>query len=326
MRLIAATISTIFFCCGAYGQSAANLPSFVAASVKPAAPPNAPGGGPQMMGRHGGPGTPDPRQLTCMYTPLSALLTTAYGLKRYQINGPNWLDSERFDVVEKLPGETTKEQYRLMLQNLLAERFKLTLHHQTKELPMYALVVGKDGPKMKPSEEEPAGKDATSQDEAPSAPLPPPPTPPTPSPGLPERPKMDADGFPVLPPGMRKVTVNMMNAKTGRFRMLASHESMPHLAEMLGNRLGRPVMDETGLKGLYDFILEYAPGESVGPMAGIPPPPPGGENGAASTAGSPDAAGLFSAIQAQIGLKLQQKKGPVDLLVIDRLEKVPTEN
>jgi uncharacterized protein (TIGR03435 family) len=313
MRLIAATISTIYLCCGAYGQSAANLPSFVAASVKLAAPPF-------VFRCWGGPGTPDPGQFTCTNAPLIVLLTTAYGLKSYQIEGPDWLNSDRFDIVAKIPAETTKEQYKLMLQNLLAERFKLTLHHQTRELPMYALVVGKGGPKMKLSDEEPA---AASKEEAPSSP---PPPPPPPSASLPEQPKMDADGFPVLPPSMRKVTVNMMNTKTGRHRMLASHESMPHLAEMLSNQLGRPVMDETGLKGLYDFTLEYAPGESIGPMAGMPPPPPGGENGAASTASSPDAPDLFSAIQAQIGLKLQQKKGPVDLLVIDHLEKVPTEN
>jgi uncharacterized protein (TIGR03435 family) len=96
---------------------------------------------------------------------------------------------------------------------------------------------------------------------------------------------------------------------------------MTHLADMLSNQLGRPVTDETGLTGLYDFTLEYAPGASIGPL---PPPPPGVDGG--TTASTPDAADLFSAIQAQIGLKLQQKKGPVDLLVIDRLEKVPTEN
>jgi uncharacterized protein (TIGR03435 family) len=324
MRKIAMTVSMAYLCCGGYGQTygqtTAPLPSFVAASVKPAAPPQPPGAGvPFMMGCRGGPGTPDPGQLTCTNTPLIVLLTTAYGLKRYQINGPNWLNSDRFDIVAKIPAETTKEQYKLMLQNLLAERFKLILHHETKELPTYALVVGKGGPKMKLSEEEPS---AASKEAAASSP---PPPPPPPSPGLPDRPRMDADGFPVLPPGMRKVTVNMMNTKTGRNRMLASHESMTHLAEMLSNQLGRPVMDETGLKGLYDFTLEYAPGESMGPM-GSAPPPPGGENGAATTTGSPDAPDLFSAIQAQIGLKLQPKKGPVDLLVIDRLEKVPTEN
>jgi uncharacterized protein (TIGR03435 family) len=305
MRLIA-TISTIFFCCGAYGQSAANGPSFVAASVKPAAAPF-------VFRCWGGPGSPDPGQFTCTNAPMIVLLTTAYGVKSYQIEGPDWLNSDKFDIIAKIPAETTKEQHKLMLQNLLAERFKLTLHHQTKELPMYALVVGKGGPKMKPSDEEPA---AASKEEAPNAPPPPPP-----SASLPERPKMDADGFPVLPPAMRKVTVNMMNTRTGRNRMLASHESMTHLADMLSNRLGRPVVDETGLTGLYDFTLEYAPDASIGPL---PPPSPGMDGG--PTAGTPDAADLFSAIQAQIGLKLQQKKGPVDLLVIDRLEKVPTEN
>jgi uncharacterized protein (TIGR03435 family) len=316
MRFIAATISTIFICCGANGQSTADLPSFVAASVKPAAAPF-------VFRCWGGPGSPDPGQFTCTNAPLIVLLTTAYGVKSYQIEGPDWLNSERFDIVAKIPAETTKEQYKLMLQSLLAERFKLTLHHQTKELPIYALAIGKGGPKMKLSDEEPP---AASKEEAPTAPPPPPPPPPSPSApsaGLPERPKMDADGFPVLPPSMRKVTVNMMNTKTGRNRMLASHESMAHLADMLSNQLGRPVVDETGLKGFYDFTLEYAPGASMGPL---PPPPPGLDAGTPATASTPDAADLFSAIQAQIGLKLQQKKGPVDLLVIDRLEKVPTEN
>lgn len=311
MRLIAATISTIFFCCGAYGQSAANATSFVAASVKPAAAPF-------VFRCWGGPGSPDPGQLTCTNAPLIVLLTTAYGVKSYQIEGPDWLNSERFDIIAKIPAETTKEQYKLMLQNLLAERFKLTLHHQTKELPIYVLAIGKGGPKMKRSEDEPT---AAPKQEAPTAPPPPPPPPPSPSASLPERPKMDADGFPVLPPSMHKVTVNMMNTRTGRNRMLASHESMTHLADMLSNQLGRPVVDETGLTGLYDFTLEYAPGASVGPL---PPPPPGVDAG--PTASNPDAADLFSAIQAQIGLKLQPKKGPVDLLIIDHLERVPTEN
>jgi uncharacterized protein (TIGR03435 family) len=312
MRLIAATISTIFFCWGAYGQSAANPTSFVAASVKPAAPSS-------VFRCWGGPGSPDPGQFTCTNAPLIVLLTTAYGVKSYQIEGPDWLNSERFDIIAKIPAETTKEQYKLMLQNLLAERFQLTLHHQTRELPIYALAIGKGGPKMKLSDAEPAA--ASKKEEALTAP--PPPPPPPPSAGLPERPKMDADGFPVLPPGMRKVTVNMMNTKTGRFRMLASHESMSHLADMLSNQLAHPVVDETGLNGLYDFTLEYAPGASIGPL---PPPPPGVDGGTPPTANTPDAADLFSAIQAQIGLKLQQKKGPVDLLVIDHLEKVPTEN
>jgi uncharacterized protein (TIGR03435 family) len=311
VRLIAATISTTFFCCGAYGQSAANLPSFVAASVKPAEPSS-------VYRCWGGPGSPDPGQLTCTNAPLIVLLTNAYGVKSYQIEGPEWLNSERFDIIAKVPAGATKEQYNLMLQNLLATRFKLTLHHQTKELPMFALVVGKGGPKMKLSQDEPA---APSKQEAPTAPPPPPPPPPSPSASLPERPKMDADGFPVLPPGMRKVTVGMMNMKTGRFRLLASHESMTDLASRFSNQLGRPVADETGLTGVYDFTLEYAPGASIGPL---PPPPPGVDGG--STASTPDAADIFSAIQAQIGLKLQQKKGPVDLLIIDHIEKVPTEN
>src|ERR1017187_1636471 len=112
--------------CAAFGQAAAESPTFEVASVKPAEP--------QAMGMmrvrmSGGPGTPDPGQLTYSNVSLKDILINAYAVKGYQINGPKWLDSERFDIVAKIPKGATKEQFQLMLQNLLAERFKLTLHH-----------------------------------------------------------------------------------------------------------------------------------------------------------------------------------------------------
>ena len=97
----------------------------------------------------GGPGSPDPGQITYSNVSLKQVLTNAYGIKSYQISGPKWLDSERFDIVAKIAMGSTKEQFQMMLQNLLAERFKLAVHHETKELPIYALVVGKGGPKLK---------------------------------------------------------------------------------------------------------------------------------------------------------------------------------
>src|ERR1039457_5492305 len=108
----------------------------------------------------GGPGTPDPGQLTYTNVSLKNILTNAYNVKGYQLSGPKWLDSERFDITAKIPMGATKEQFQLMLQNLLAERFKLTLHHETKELPMYALVVGKGGSKLKESVEDDAAAGA----------------------------------------------------------------------------------------------------------------------------------------------------------------------
>ena len=150
----------IFTSCAAFGQAAAESPTFEVASVKPAEPQT--GMGIRVMMR-GGPGSADPGQITYSNVSLKNVLTIAYAVKGYQISGPKWLDSERFDIVAKIAKGATKEQFQLMLQNLLAERFKLTLHHETKELPMYALVVGKGGPKLKESvEEDGAGSSAGS--------------------------------------------------------------------------------------------------------------------------------------------------------------------
>jgi uncharacterized protein (TIGR03435 family) len=89
----------------------------------------------------GGPGTPDPSQVAYTNLRLKDLLLTAYGLRSYQIAGPDWLDTERYDVIANIPPGATKEQFPLMPQDLLLERFKISLHHETKDLPLYELVV-----------------------------------------------------------------------------------------------------------------------------------------------------------------------------------------
>jgi uncharacterized protein (TIGR03435 family) len=274
----------------------------------------------------GGPGTPDPGQLTYTNVSLKNVMINAYDVNDYQINGPNWLDRERFDIVAKIPQGTTKEQFRLMLQSLLAERFKLALHHETKELPMYALVLGKGGSKLKEAVEE----DATTPQTA----VPPPPPPPGRDEAAPVRLKMDADGMPQLPSGMGRNGVIMMTIYGSgglRTRMVCKGQPVSALLATLSNLLGHPVVDATGLKGKYDITLDYAPDGLHGPTTMMPPPPPphdGGDGGGPPMASAPDLGGpsIFTALQEQLGLKLEQRKGPVDLLVIDRLEKVPTEN
>ena len=325
--------------CAAFGQAAAESLTFEVASVKPAEPQT--GMGIRVMMR-GGPGSADPGQITYSNVTLKNLMVNAYAVKEYQINGPKWLDSERFDIVAKIPKGTTKEEFQLMLQNLLAERFKLTLHHETKELPMYALVVGKGGPKLKESVEDdatasgaaPQGGTAGSGGPSASAPPPPPPPPPPGSDGagpVMGRLRVGADGMPQLPAGMGKNGMMMMMTN-GRMRLVVNRQPITALTVMLSNQLGRPVVDATGLKGKYDFNLDFAPDGMNGPMGMMPPPPPqhdGGPGGVAPMASAPDAGGgpaIFTALQEQLGLKLEQRKGPVDLLVIDRLEKVPTEN
>ena len=289
------------------------------ASVKPAAPIV---GSRIMVMMRGGPGSPDPGQITYNNVTVKNVLTTAYGVKGFQISGPGWLDSERYDIVAKLPRGATKAEFMVMLQNLLAERFKLTLHREKKDLPMYALVVGKNGPKLKESVEEPAPNEG----DAPKA------GGPADGPVVMRRMPMGKDGFPVLPPGSGgrgSMAIMMMN---GNARMTASGQSMAGLAEMLSNQMDLPVVDMTGLTGKYDFTLYFAPEALVGMRLGAPPapgPPPGEGGGGMPDASTPDAQSnpsLFTALQEELGLKLDQRKGPVDLLVIDHLEKAPVEN
>jgi len=308
----------VFIGCVAYGQTADKPPAFDAASVKPATPPTPDGRGMIMMsGPSGGPGTKDPGRIHYPYMSLKNILMNAYDVKTFQIVGPGWLDTERFDITATMPPDTTKEQFRGMLQNLLADRFKMTVHRETKELPMYSLVVAKGGPKMKEAADIPAPKD-----DGDAAPPPPP---------LPMQPKIGADGFPILPQlaGRGGLFMIMMN---GRARFIGQQQTMQDLAGRLTNQLSRPVTDATALKAKYDFTLTFSPEGMNGPMGPLPPPPPppgGGGGGGAPAAGLPEAEPLldiFGAVQAQLGLKLEPKKGPVEMIVIDHIEKTPTEN
>src|ERR1039457_7369094 len=212
-RAILGASLIIFTSCAAFGQGAAETPTFEVASVKPAEP--------QPMGQmrimmSGGPGTPDPGQLTYSNASLKDILINAYGVKGYQISGPKWLDSERFDIVAKIPMGATKEQFRLMLQNLLAERFKLTLHHETKELPMYALVVGKGGHKLKESVEDDAAAGAAPQGGAAGDAPPPPPGAGYGGAPVMGRMKVGADGMPQLPANMGKNNMMVIDRKSTR--------------------------------------------------------------------------------------------------------------
>ena len=289
--------------------------TFDAASIKPAPIQNG-----RMVfsrGGRGGPGSSDPGRIHYPMINLKSLLVNAYGVKDFQISGPSWLDTERFEVQATMPPETTKEQLQIMLQNLLAERFKLTVHRETKDFQMYSLIVGKSGPKLKESGPPPEQKE---EDDKPIA-LPPP-----------GQLKMDADGFPILP--------NINGAKGGMFqimmpsraRITAQQQTMHDLADRLTQMLSRPVSDATGLTAKFDFTLTYLPEGMSGPMGMMPPPPPpppGGEGERKALAARediPPPPDIMTAVQSQLGLKLDPKKGPVELIVIDHMEKTPTEN
>ena len=145
IRLMVAGLLTAV---GLWAQAPAE---FVAASIKPAAPM---ANGRMMIGMRGGPGTPSPGQMTFNNVSLAQIMQRAYDVKSYQISGPDWMSSARFDISAKVPAGATKAQSNVMLQNLLADRFKLVLHHSTKESPIYVLLVAKGGPKLKESAKE----------------------------------------------------------------------------------------------------------------------------------------------------------------------------
>ena len=322
LRAIMGAGLVVFASCAALAQTAENSPTFEVASVKPAAPIT---GNRIMVGMRGGPGSNDPGQITYNNVTLKDVLTNAYGVKRFQISGPGWLDSERYDIVAKVPRGATKAEFMMMLQNLLAERFKLTLHKEKKDLPMYALVVAKNGPKLKESVEDAAPKEG----EAPKAGGPAADGPAPPIGKLP----MGKDGFPALPPAMGGRGGTSMIFMNGNVRLTANKQTMSGLSDMLSVQFDLPVVDMTGLTGKYDFTLYFAPEGLAGMrLPGGPPPdasPPGEAGPGMPMASAPDgqsSPNLFTALQEQLGLKLEQKKGPVDLLVIDHMEKTPIEN
>ena len=301
MRLLSGSLVLAYALCA---QTPDASVQFEVASVKPAAPQ---GDGRMMVGSRGGPGTIDPGRYTATNATLKMMLASAYDLKSYQISGPSWLDSERFDVTAKIPPGATKEQFRTMQQNLLIERFHITLHLEKKDQPIYNLVVGKNGPKLKPTE---VPESAFLPADGGRGGAPPPPPPP-PAPG--QFPKMPAGR-----PGM------MMFFAQSAFRLAAQGQTMAQMANFLSMQTGRPVMDKTGLTGKYDFQLEFAPEPGQSPMRGMPMPPPGAAGGPAGDASDPMPT-LFGSIQ-ELGLKLEATKGPVDLLVVDKADKVPVEN
>ena len=204
---------------------------------------------------------------------LKGLLAFAYDLPETRvIGGPAWLDSDKWDVqakasaevdaaIHKLSGDESKAAKQKMVQALLAERFKLTAHQETRELPVYALVVAKGGPKFE------------------------------------------------------KTEANGTDIGTGNSHIkIHGGDSVEILAEQLAKVLGRVVLDKTGIQGRYDITLRWTPENGL----------PDKVNGA-STPEETNGPSIFTAVQEQLGLRLDPQKGPVGVLVVDRAE-MPTEN
>ena len=234
----------IFFGATVLTQLIAQTPpkEFEVASIKPAAPDSkyvgayliAPGG--RFMG---------------INITVGRLIQQAYDVRDFQVTGaPSWIDSERYDIEGKAEGWSTPAQLQPLVQALLAERFKLEIHRDTREMPIYALLVGKNGPKLKES---------------------------------------TSGGGPAI--GGSKGRIN------------AHQVTLAMFAGRLGQVLGRPVVDKTGLKGEYDFVLEWTPDE----------------------VSDPSGPSIFTALQEQFGLRLEGQKGAVEILVVDRVVR-PSQN
>ena len=208
--------------------------------------------------------------LTMTNTSLADCLRYAFGLtSNDQLAGPEWIKSKlvRFDIVAKAPADTPFDQIRLMLQNLLTERFQIVLHHEQKELSYVALIIGKKGPKLKEA-----------------------------------IPDSDASG--------NKFLIG---------RIVSNHISMTTLATLFSRFTGQTVLDMTGLTASYDLKVEWTP-ENAPKLA-----EPAGADAGVSTDGEL-APSLFAAVEQQLGLKLEVRKGPVDVVVIGHAERVPAQN
>jgi len=298
-----------------WAQQETAPPSFEVASVKVAAPFN-PGMGPGPVMRARGCGKPDPALLRCNGASLRMLLMRAYDVKSYQIEGPAWINTETFDVMAKVPEGAPADQIPAMLQALLAERLGARVHKETRVLPAYELSIAKGGPKLK----------ETDSAKLPSLPEPgsalPPPPPRGPGAGPP-------------PLGSMPAGAVMMMINSNGARMVRGNMTIEQLVNDLSNSLDRPVLDKTGLKGTYEIELSYLGDENdgIGRMIASNPPPPrpdGGPGGRGDAQHEQDVntptATLPQALQQTLGLKLEPKKSPIEMIVVDSANKVPTEN
>ncbi len=253
MRELSVCLLVTAFACIAMGQE------FEVASVKP-----------NNSGERGAHMSSDGGRMRITNLTMKGLITTAYGVREYQVEGPDWLDNDRFDVVAKFSEELPKdpEKYNAMLQSmmqkLLAERFKLTVHRDKKTREVYGLVVSKGGIKFKESE----GTDSHT------------------------------------------------SRATGIHYEGAAIE-IARLSDFLGRRLDLPVVDMTGLKGYYDIKMDWVPD---------PKRPAGEKENAPLLPESQAGPTLRDAVTEQLGLKLEPRKAPIEVLIVDHVERVPTDN
>lgn len=310
-------------------------PSFEVATIKLAAPLDQAkilaalqGGGKLPVGA-----TIGSQRAEYLYLDLKALLTYAYGVKPYQITGPDWMARTRFDIVAKMPDGSTRDDAPKMLQSLLEERFKLAVHRSSAERPVLALVVGKNGPKLKPSTQQPVAIDENAPLQAGEMK--------TDGPDGPMRVKLDLKtGSSIVDMGLKGKMSYRLNPATQSMQVDFMGTTLEGLADMLtqlttqfsGGTEVRRIVDMTGIKGNYDSSLEISLAEilalarAAGMIAagpGIGPGAPG--NGPAVASDPGGGTSVMDAVQS-MGLKLESRKAVVQELIVDHIERTPTEN
>jgi bla regulator protein BlaR1 len=217
---------------------------------------------------------------------LKQLIAIAWRVQAFQISGgPLWVDSVHYDVVGKPEAEPKEGEILPMLQSLLKDRFQLTFHRATKELLIYSLVLARKDSKLGPRLTKSKDGDCT---------------PPDPSTRRPQTGK----------PACEQMTINAN-------RMTAVSLPIANLTLMLSRRLGRTIVDKTGLTGNFNMSLEWASVETRATLLPMDAP--------AAQAPDPAEPSIFTALQEQLGLKLESQNGPVETLIIERAEK-PSEN
>lgn len=287
-------VAWLALACAGFAQPAA----FEVASVKPSEPIT-----PAMVnsGRLHIGVTIDKLNVRISQFSMYDLMLLAFQMKGHQMSGPSWMINERYDIQAKLPEGASRGQVPAMLQTLLADRFHLTYHKEMRDVPVYALVAGKDGPKLKASAKE--------EGEA------------TPSGQIRGGVAVSAGGGSVStgPTGNSRVTPG----EGGNQHVEAVKMTMPAFANLIGRYCELAVVDMTGIAGTYDMEFDVS-GEEIRNAArahgvAIRTTPP------SETPADPSGVSLRLSL-VKLGLKLESRKTPVEVIVIDRLDKVPTEN
>ncbi|MGH9240632.1 MAG: TIGR03435 family protein [Vicinamibacterales bacterium] len=229
--------------------------------------------------------------------PLRTLILYAFRLhpvldRGRVVGAPGWVESERFDVTGRAPANATAEQVWDRLRMLLVERFKLAIHTEAREGPVYALVMADGASAMRPK---PSSLDCSIAGGLQTS--------------LGPRSETAVGPGATPPPSPSRCGLSYAVDANGSV-VIGGAQSMAALTRILSRPAGRTVIDRTGLTGLYDFVLRWAPEQR-----------PGGSAGGAPTAAAPEGPSLFTALRDQLGMKLEAQRGPVDYLVVDHIER-----